>query len=78
MKYALDSVLFGTFRSLPVVSTVDHYAGHEKLVIKSLETQNLFGGTFDITFDFEDGASVGQEAALRHLFKNVIKSELNQ
>jgi citrate lyase subunit beta/citryl-CoA lyase len=78
MSISIDSILFGTSKSLPIISTVDHYCGHEKLLIKSLETQIKFNGNFDITFDLEDGASVGQEAALRNLFKNTLHSELNK
>ena len=79
MSMNLDKILFPNEKPLPAgVSACDHYAGHEKLIIKSLETQKIFGGTFDITFDLEDGASIGQEAALRSLFANIINSDLNE
>jgi citrate lyase subunit beta/citryl-CoA lyase len=46
--------------SLPVC---DHYAGSEKLMQKSLALQHETGPVFDITFDCEDGAAAGNEAA---------------
>lgn len=77
MAYKLDQILFGENKAFPLISAVDHYCGHEKLLIKSLETQTLLNGSFDITFDLEDGASVGQESALKELFFNIAGSELN-
>ena len=74
----LDGILFANEKVLPIAVACDHYAGHEKLIIKSLETQKIFKGAFDITCDLEDGAAVGQEAALRKLFSNIIHSELNE
>jgi citrate lyase subunit beta/citryl-CoA lyase len=44
--------------SLPVC---DHYAGSEKLMRKSLMLQQQLGPVFDISFDCEDGAAVGNE-----------------
>lgn len=46
--------------SLPVC---DHYAGSEKLMRKSMALQQELGALFDITFDCEDGAAAGNEAA---------------
>jgi citrate lyase subunit beta/citryl-CoA lyase len=73
----LDSILFPNEKPLPSCSACDHYAGHEKLILKSIETQKIFKGSFDITCDLEDGASVGQETALRQLFLNIISSSEN-
>ncbi len=61
--------------SLPVC---DHYAGSEKLMRKSLALQQELGPLFDITFDCEDGASAGNEAAHAHLVGALIASEDNR
>lgn len=48
--------------AIPVQLPVcDHYAGSEKLMLKSLALQHELGPVFDITFDCEDGAAVGRE-----------------
>ena len=60
--------------SLPVC---DHYAGSEKLMRKSLALQQAMGPVFDITFDCEDGASAGNEAAHAHLVGTLIASADN-
>ena len=61
---AIDSIL-SEGRALPAISPCDHYAGSEKLILKSIDIQNKLGGAFDITCDLEDGAAIGDEAALR-------------
>ncbi|MDP5008692.1 MAG: aldolase/citrate lyase family protein, partial [Glaciimonas sp.] len=60
--------------SLPVC---DHYAGSEKLMRKSLALQQELGPVFDITFDCEDGASAGNEAAHATLVGTLIASSDN-
>ncbi|CAJ5481185.1 lyase [Burkholderia pseudomallei] len=45
-----------------ILPCCDHYAGSEKLMLKSLALQAELGPVFDITLDCEDGASVGREA----------------
>ncbi len=68
--------------SLPVC---DHYAGSEKLMRKSMalqkETSTSQHGSpqsrFDITFDCEDGATLGQEKAQAQLIAELIDSEEN-
>ncbi len=60
--------------SLPVC---DHYAGSEKLMRKSLALQQQLGPVFDITFDCEDGAAAGNEAAHAALVGGLIASEDN-
>jgi citrate lyase subunit beta/citryl-CoA lyase len=60
--------------SLPVC---DHYAGSEKLMRKSLALQQQMGPVFDITFDCEDGAAAGNEAAHARLVTELIASEEN-
>lgn len=56
----------------------DHYAGSEKLMLKSLSLQNELGPVFDITFDCEDGAAVGNELAHMQMLTQIIASESNQ
>lgn len=51
-------------RQQPVYLPVcDHYAGSEKLMLKSLVLQQELGPVFDITLDCEDGAGAGDEEA---------------
>lgn len=61
--------------SIPVC---DHYAGSEKLMRKSIALQQELGPVFDITFDCEDGASAGNEAAHARLVAALINSEDNR
>ena len=61
--------------SLPVC---DHYAGSEKLMRKSIALQQELGPVFDITFDCEDGASAGNEAAHAQLVASLVKSADNR
>ncbi len=61
--------------SLPVC---DHYAGSEKLMSKSLALQQQLGPVFDITFDCEDGAAAGNEAAHAALVGELIAGEGNR
>jgi len=61
--------------TLPVC---DHYAGSEKLMRKSLALQQEIGPLFDITFDCEDGAAAGNEAAHAQLVGALIASDDNR
>lgn len=61
--------------SLPVC---DHYAGSEKLMRKSIALQQELGPVFDITFDCEDGAAAGSEAAHAQLVAALIASDDNR
>ncbi|MFZ6817727.1 HpcH/HpaI aldolase/citrate lyase family protein [Undibacterium sp. Ji22W] len=56
----------------------DHYAGSEKLMLKSLSLQNELGPMFDITFDCEDGAAVGDELAHTQMLTQIVASDINQ
>ncbi len=62
-------------RALPVC---DHYAGTEVRMRKALLLQSQLGPVFDITFDCEDGAPVGQEAAHAQLVAELLLSSDNQ
>ena len=55
----------------------DHYAGNEKLMLKSLALQQELGPVFDITFDCEDGAAVGLEREHAELCARLINSPQN-
>jgi citrate lyase subunit beta/citryl-CoA lyase len=61
--------------SLPVC---DHYAGSEKLMRKSMALQQELGPVFDITFDCEDGAAAGNEAAHAQLVATLISAPDNR
>ena len=56
----------------------DHYAGSEKLMLKSLALQNELGPVFDITFDCEDGASISDDIGHAQLVSRIISSEENK
>ncbi len=57
-----------------VLPACDHYAGSEKLMRKSLSLQQQTGPVFDITFDCEDGAAAGNEAAHAKMVAELIAS----
>ena len=61
--------------SIPVC---DHYAGSEKLMRKSMELQNESPNLFDVTFDCEDGAAVGNEFNHAHLLLSLLDSQDNR
>ena len=64
--------------AIPVQLPVcDHYAGSEKLMLKSLALQQELGPVFDITFDCEDGAAVGKEREHAELCERLINSAQN-
>ncbi len=56
-----NDALFEGEKPFPVISSCEHFAGSEKLIVKALELQNQKGGVFDITMDCEDGAQKGRE-----------------
>lgn len=74
---AIDTILFPEGRFMPTIPACDHYAGSEKLILKSIGIQNASDVEFDITCDLEDGAGVGGEVELRKLVCDVIGSSLN-
>ncbi|MDO8306215.1 CoA ester lyase [Herminiimonas sp.] len=72
-----EALFLGT--SAPVsIPVCDHYAGSEKLMRKSLALQQELGPVFDITFDCEDGAAHGDEAAHAQLIGTLIAGEENR
>ena len=62
-------------RVLPVC---DHYCGTEVRMLKALQLQNELGPVFDITFDCEDGAPVGQEVEHAKMCATLINSSENK
>ncbi len=73
-----SEVLFQGNRQPLLLPVCDHYAGSEKLMRKSIALQQELGPLFDITFDCEDGASAGNEAAHARLVAALILSEDNR
>lgn len=69
--------LFESAVTLPLIPVCDHYAGSEKLMLKSLDLQQQLNGVFDITFDCEDGAAAGNELAHAQLVSKLINSSSN-
>lgn len=67
----------------PRIAPCEHIAGNEKFALKALQIQeqHLRGdgsSLVDITLDLEDGAPLGQEAALRAQFIKILLSDLNK
>jgi citrate lyase subunit beta/citryl-CoA lyase len=61
-------------KTLPVC---DHYCGSEVRMIKALSLQKEMGPCFDITFDCEDGAPLGEEENHARMVARLIQSEDN-
>lgn len=62
-------------KTIPVC---DHYCGTELRMKKAMGLQNEMGPCFDITFDLEDGAPIGQETEHATLVTQLIASPANQ
>jgi citrate lyase subunit beta/citryl-CoA lyase len=60
------------------IPACDHYAGSEKLMLKSMALQQELGPVFDVTFDCEDGAAAGNEAVHARLVGELIASRDNR
>ncbi len=73
-----SDVLFQGTRQPVSLPACDHYAGSEKLMRKSMLLQQQLGPIFDITFDCEDGAAVGNERAHAALVGELIASDDNR
>jgi citrate lyase subunit beta/citryl-CoA lyase len=72
-----SEVLFQGTHQPVAIPVCDHYAGSEKLMRKSLALQLQLGPVFDITFDCEDGAAAGNEAAHAKLVGDLLSSSEN-
>ncbi|TKC92136.1 CoA ester lyase [Trinickia terrae] len=68
-------VLFDGEAPPAILPACDHYAGSEKLMLKSLALQAQLGPVFDVTLDCEDGAEVGREAEHAELVASLVGSE---
>ena len=75
--HAAEVLFEGTRRPL-ILPACDHYAGAEKLMRKALALQHELGPVFDLTFDCEDGAAAGNEAAHARLAAELIASPDNR
>ncbi|MGX4644396.1 HpcH/HpaI aldolase/citrate lyase family protein [Massilia sp. SYSU DXS3249] len=73
-----SEVLFQGKRQPLLLPACDHYCGSEKLMRKSMALQQELGPLFDITFDCEDGAAAGSEAAHAQLVASLVNSEDNR
>jgi citrate lyase subunit beta/citryl-CoA lyase len=76
LPFILDS-LFGTTCGNRNIAVCDHYAGTEKTMRKSLLLQSNYGPALDVTLDFEDGSSVGDELQQRQLIHDALNSQNN-
>ena len=73
-----SEVLFQGKRQPLLLPACDHYCGSEKLMRKSMALQQELGPVFDITFDCEDGAAAGNEAAHARLVADLVNSDDNR
>ena len=73
-----SEVLFQGKRQPVTLPACDHYAGTEKLMLKSLLLQQELGPVFDITLDCEDGANAGDEENHARLVGSLIAGEANR
>ncbi|HEX5125515.1 MAG TPA: aldolase/citrate lyase family protein [Rhodocyclaceae bacterium] len=82
MRIHPDAVLSQGEDTLPCIPVVDHYAGSENLMRKALAMQAAHAGngmtSIDVTFDCEDGASVGAEEAHAELVAALIMTDENR
>jgi citrate lyase subunit beta / citryl-CoA lyase len=76
-----SAALFAGEKPPVILPACDHYAGNLRFAQKALELQGEFasslGPLFDITLDLEDGAAVGEEAALAETFGQLAASPQN-
>jgi citrate lyase subunit beta/citryl-CoA lyase len=70
--------LFKGEKPFPVVASCDHYAGSEKLILKTLELQAKLGPIFDVSCDCEDGAKAGEEKAHAEMVVRVVNGPANK
>ncbi len=70
--------LFDEERTFPIISTCEHFAGSEKLILKALQLQDSLGPIFDITCDCEDGAAAGTEIEHAQMIVRILNSEANK
>jgi citrate lyase subunit beta/citryl-CoA lyase len=73
-----SEVLFQGKRQPLLLPACDHYAGSEKLMLKSMTLQQELGPLFDITFDCEDGATAGAEAEHAQLVVRLLNDDANR
>ncbi len=73
-----SEVLFQGKRQPLLLPACDHYAGSEKLMLKSMALQQELGSLFDITFDCEDGATAGAEPEHAQLIVRLLNDDANK
>ncbi|MDM5181012.1 CoA ester lyase [Massilia sp. DJPM01] len=73
-----SEVLFQGKRQPLLLPACDHYAGSEKLMLKSMALQQEFGPLFDITFDCEDGATAGSEPEHAQMIVRLLNDDGNR
>lgn len=73
-----SEVLFQGKRQPLLLPACDHYAGSEKLMLKSMTLQQELGPLFDITFDCEDGAAAGAEPEHAQLIARLLGDDANR
>jgi len=70
--------LFKGEKPFPIIPSCEHYAGSEKLMLRTLELQESIGPLFDLTCDCEDGAQAGREKEHAEMVVRVLNSPANK
>ncbi len=73
-----SQALFSGEKSFPVLPGCEHFAGSERLILKTLDLQQKLGPVFDLTCDCEDGAPAGQETAHAEMIVRILNSAANR
>jgi citrate lyase subunit beta/citryl-CoA lyase len=73
-----SKALFDGEKTVPSISSCEHFAGSEKMIRKAFQLQDELWPVFDITCDCEDGAAAGQEKDHVEMVARLIASEDNK
>jgi citrate lyase subunit beta / citryl-CoA lyase len=73
-----EEALFSGEKPFPVIPACEHFAGSEKLILKSFALMEETGPVFNITCDCEDGAPAGREEEHAEMIAGLLRSKGNR
>lgn len=73
-----NDALFKGEKPFPAIACCEHFAGSEKLIIRSLALQDELGPVFDVTCDCEDGAPAGRETQHAEMVARLLDGPANR
>ena len=76
-QFKLDELLITKNSAANILPVCDHYAGTERTIKKALLLQSKLWPNLDVTLDFEDGSSSGDELYQRDLISDALNSQDN-